>query len=48
MVEKLVHFQTVPKSDCSLTWLGKIINSSINKTLNYISPDWLDRPHQFS
>ena len=27
------------KSDSSFTWLSKIVNSSISKTSNYMSPD---------
>ena len=29
------------KSDLSFTWLRKIVNSFINKTLNYVSQDRL-------
>ena len=39
--QKMVRFQTAHKSNGSFTWLGKNINTSINKTLNYMSPDWL-------
>ena len=35
--EILVQFQTILKSDSSFTWLYKIINSSLNKALNYES-----------
>ena len=34
-------FRLYQKSDRSLTYLGKIANSSVNKNLNYVSPDWL-------
>ena len=29
------------KSECSFTWLGKIVNPSMTKKLNYASPDWI-------
>ena len=28
------------KSDHSFIWLVKIVNSSVNKTLNYMSAEW--------
>ena len=28
------------RSDRSFIWLGKIVKSFVNKTLNYESPDW--------
>ena len=43
--EKLVHLQTVLKSNCSFNWLGKIVNSSINKTLNYFNLDRFTSVH---
>lgn len=56
--EKLVHFQTVPKSDCSFTWLCKILNSYLSKTyepdcmspncLRYMSPNWLTLVNWFT
>ena len=39
--EKLVHSQTDPKWNRSFTWLGEIVNASISKTLNYMTPNWL-------
>ena len=55
ILEKLVPFLTVPRSDRFFIWLGKIVKSPINKTLYYMVPDWLasqviyfSRPHHFT
>ena len=39
-------FRPYQKSDRSFTWVGGIVNSSINKALSYMSPDWFTSPNR--